>query len=150
MSRQMRLTFILGTITGLGVFIILLWWWLSRRLEVREVATIVVERAAPELEEEDEEEEKSEPVEEAQAPDDLRVIEGIGPKISAVLQEAGLRTYTQLASSDIETLGTILNEGGIRAAKPDTWPEQAKLAADGNWEALVELQGQLKGGRRVD
>ena len=149
MSRQMRLIFILGTITGLGVFIILLWWWLSRRLEVGEVATIIIERAAPELEREGADEEQPEPVEEAQTPDDLRVIEGIGPKISTVLQVAGIRTYAQLAATEIERLDVLLKEAGIRIANPSTWPEQAKLAAAGNWEALEALQDELEGGRRV-
>jgi hypothetical protein len=31
----------------------------------------------------------------------------------------------------------------------DTWPEQAKLAASGEWEALEKLQDELKGGKRT-
>jgi hypothetical protein len=30
---------------------------------------------------------------------------------------------------------------------PATWPEQAKLAAEGNWEELKKRQDELKGGR---
>ena len=31
---------------------------------------------------------------------------------------------------------------------PSTWPEQASLAAAGEWDALQALQDELKGGRR--
>lgn len=150
MSREMRLTFILGTITGLGVFILLLWWWLSRRLEEREVTTIIVERAAPELEGREEGEKQPTGAKEVKAPDNLRVVEGIGPKISAVLQEAGIRTYKQLAATEVNVLEQTLREAGIRMANPSTWPQQAKLAAVGKWEALRELQEKLKGGRREE
>lgn len=81
-------------------------------------------------------------------PDELQKIEGIGPKIASVLQEAGIKTYAQLAVADDSRLRTILNEAGIRAV-PDTWPDQAKLAAVGDWDGLKALQSQLKGGRRV-
>jgi predicted flap endonuclease-1-like 5' DNA nuclease len=81
--------------------------------------------------------------------DDLKRIEGIGPKISNVLQDAGITTYAQLAATDVHRLRQILDESGIRLANPDTWPEQARLAAAGDWDALKRLQGQLKGGRRV-
>ena len=82
-------------------------------------------------------------------PDDLRRIEGIGPKISSVLHDAGVFTYSQLSSMDVEQIRELLNAGGIRVARPDTWPEQAHLAASGDWEALETLQAELKGGRRV-
>ena len=83
------------------------------------------------------------------AADDLKRIEGIGPKISGVLQEAGIRTFAQLAITDASELKQILQEAGIRLAEPSTWPEQAALAADGRWEALEALQGELVGGRRL-
>ena len=82
-------------------------------------------------------------------PDDLRRIEGIGPKISALLQTAGLTTFAQVAATEAASLRQILREGGIRMANPATWPEHAQLAAAGEWEALEALQDQLKGGRRT-
>ncbi len=82
-------------------------------------------------------------------PDDLKRIEGIGPKISQVLQQAGLTTYEQLAHTDVDELTRILKEAQVRIAAPDTWPEQASLAAAGDWEGLQALQDQLQGGRRV-
>ena len=81
--------------------------------------------------------------------DDLRRIDGIGPKISEVLRAAGIVSYAQLASTDVDQLNQILDEAGIRLADPGTWPEQAQLAATGDWEGLKGLQSQLKAGRRV-
>lgn len=82
-------------------------------------------------------------------PDNLKRIEGIGPKISSVLQGAGITTFTQLAAADVGQLRQILREAGVRIANPTTWPEQAGLAAAGQWDGLEALQATLKGGRRV-
>ncbi|MGD8398452.1 MAG: helix-hairpin-helix domain-containing protein [Anaerolineae bacterium] len=83
--------------------------------------------------------------------DDLRKVEGIGPKIASVLQAGGIRTFAQLADATPDEINTILDAENPRLARlatPDSWPEQAALAADGNWDALAALQGKLKGGRR--
>ena len=80
-------------------------------------------------------------------PDDLALIEGIGPKISRLLQDSGIRTFPQLAESSVERLQRILDQARLRLADPGTWPEQARLAAAGDWEALSVLQSSLKGGR---
>ncbi len=84
-------------------------------------------------------------------PDDLKVIEGIGPKIAGLLQEAGIRTFNDLASADVGRLQEILENAGprYRLADPGTWPKQAALAAEGKWDELKELQESLKGGRVV-
>ena len=81
--------------------------------------------------------------------DDLKVIEGIGPRIEEVLKAAGITTYAKLAETRPGRLETVMKEAGTRLANPETWPEQAALAAAGDWEGLRELQGELKGGRRV-
>jgi predicted flap endonuclease-1-like 5' DNA nuclease len=81
--------------------------------------------------------------------DDLKKIEGIGPKISMLLGENGIHTFAQLSEQTPEQLQAVLNEAGIRIADPATWAEQAKLAARGDWEQLAELQDNLKGGRRA-
>lgn len=84
------------------------------------------------------------------APDDLKRIEGIGPKISSVLQAAGIATFAQLAEADSKQLEKILEEENpnlLRLANPGTWPEQARLAASGQWAELEDLQNQLHGGR---
>ena len=84
-------------------------------------------------------------------PDDLQAVEGIGPKIAGVLQAAGIGSFSQLARVDVGRLQEILVEAGIsKITDPSTWPEQAKLAAAGDWEGLEALQDQLKGGRRAE
>jgi len=83
-------------------------------------------------------------------PDDLTRVEGIGPKISGVLQVAGITTYAQLADTDVERIKQILEEADpklLQLADPATWPRQAKLAASGKWEALEKWQERLKGGK---
>jgi len=82
-------------------------------------------------------------------PDDLRKIEGIGPKIAGVLTAAGISTFAQLAVTEVKELRQILQDAGVRVAYPDTWPEQAALAAAGSWEELEHLQSQLDRGRRT-
>ncbi len=82
-------------------------------------------------------------------PDDLKRIEGIGPKISAILQKAGITSFAMLADTPPDRLREILDEAGIRRiSDPTTWPEQAVLAAAGRWDELKALQGHLTGGRR--
>lgn len=88
----------------------------------------------------------------APTPDDLKKIEGIGPKISGVLNAAGILTFAQLAETTPDRIREILEAEDprlTRLADPTTWAEQAKLAAAGKWDELATLQDELKGGRRV-
>lgn len=83
-------------------------------------------------------------------PDDLKRIEGIGPKINGVLNDAGITTFAQVAATSVADLERIVKtEGGVRIAFPESWPDQAALAAKGDWEALEKLQDELQGGRRA-
>jgi len=83
------------------------------------------------------------------AADDLRKIEGIGPKINATLNAAGIHTFDDLAAKTPAELQTILDNAGFsRINNPETWAEQAALAAKGEWDKLEALQSSLKGGRR--
>lgn len=82
-------------------------------------------------------------------PDDLTRVEGIGSKISSVLQAAGINTYTALASTDAAQIRLILGDESpnlLRLADPTTWPQQAELAAAEDWDRLDQLQDRLKGG----
>jgi NADH-quinone oxidoreductase subunit I len=86
----------------------------------------------------------------AAEPDDLKRVEGIGPKISGVLQAAGIETFAQLADTDVDRIKEILEEADpklLRLADPTTWPRQARLAATGKWEALEKWQDRMRGGR---
>ncbi|MEQ8705783.1 MAG: hypothetical protein RIC19_17785 [Phaeodactylibacter sp.] len=80
--------------------------------------------------------------------EDLKIIEGIGPKIEALLKEEGILSWQNVADASVEHLrGILSNAGGhFRLAQPDTWPRQAALAAAGEWEALTKLQDELQGG----
>jgi predicted flap endonuclease-1-like 5' DNA nuclease len=82
--------------------------------------------------------------------DDLIKIEGIGPKVAQVLAEAGITTFQQLADTPVERLREILSAAGsrYRLTDPATWPQQASLAAAGDWPAFTTLTAQLKAGRR--
>ncbi len=83
-------------------------------------------------------------------PDDLTRLEGIGPKIAAVLQAAGITTFAQLADSEVDQIKQILEGSDPRLARladPSTWPRQARLAATGKWEALERWQERLKRGK---
>jgi len=80
--------------------------------------------------------------------DDLKKIEGAGPKAAEALVDAGLDTFSKIAETDAAKLSEILSEASSRLAHivTDTWPKQAKLAADGKWDELKELQERLDGG----
>lgn len=80
--------------------------------------------------------------------DDLKIIEGIGPKIEALLKNAGITTFKQLANTRVERLYEILHSVNLHMADPNTWPEQARLAANGNWDFLKALQDRTHAGRR--
>lgn len=86
---------------------------------------------------------------EAVGEDNLQIVEGIGPKIASILHAAGITTFAQLAASDPARLLEIIHAAGLRLGDPTTWPEQARLAAAGDWDGLKRLQDSLKGGRRV-
>jgi predicted flap endonuclease-1-like 5' DNA nuclease len=84
-----------------------------------------------------------------QQEDDLIEIEGIGPKSADALHKAGITSFTQLAKTDPQQLREILREADMPSINPDTWPEQARLAAKGDWDGLYALRDELVGGRRV-
>jgi predicted flap endonuclease-1-like 5' DNA nuclease len=157
MFRKFRLRYLL-----IGL-LILLWWWIRRQQEGQSISAqtepMEIEvppetPSAPAAASRPASADKQQPDTTApKAPepelDDLRRIEGIGPKIAKLLREAGVESYTQLAAMSAEEIRDILTAGGVPVSKPDTWPEQANLAANGDWEGLEALQGELKGGRRA-
>ncbi len=81
-------------------------------------------------------------------PDDLKVVEGIGPKIEQLLKSDGILTWSQLAKADPGRLQAILEKAGPRFKmhKPESWPGQAQMAGSGQWEELEILQERLVGG----
>jgi predicted flap endonuclease-1-like 5' DNA nuclease len=81
--------------------------------------------------------------------DDLKAVEGIGPKIEQLLHADGIKTWAQLANASVDRLKAILTKAGPRymLADPMTWPRQAALANEGQWAALDDLQKALNGGK---
>lgn len=77
----------------------------------------------------------------------LQIIEGIGPKVEAVLQDSGIHTWADLAGKSSDELKAILAGAGLSMMNPDSWPRQAQLAADGDWDNLASLQHTLDAGR---
>jgi predicted flap endonuclease-1-like 5' DNA nuclease len=132
-------------IVGPPIAALLLWLWLRRRTAEEAPSAVRIEissrarRTAKEMP-------AAGPT--PPTPDDLSRIEGIGPRISKLFQAVGITTFAQLATTEMNRLKETLREAGIRA-NPDTWPEQAILAAAGDWDALEALQAELTGGRRV-
>ena len=82
--------------------------------------------------------------------DDLKRIEGIGPKIQELLNKAGINTFEDLKNSNRSFIKNLLDEAGpqYRMHDPKTWPEQANMAFEGKWEKLKEYQDFLIGSRK--
>lgn len=82
-------------------------------------------------------------------PDDLTVIEGIGVKMAAALKAAGIDTYLRLSTTSEADIRAAISAAGMRLAPSvPTWPQQASLAAKGDWAGLKDYQNSLKAGRK--
>ena len=83
--------------------------------------------------------------------DDLKIVEGIGPKIEQLLKDGGIETWLELSLTPVTRLQEILDAAGPRyqVHNPSTWAAQAKFAAEGRFEELKEYQDMLIGGRDV-
>ena len=80
---------------------------------------------------------------------DLKIIEGVGPKIEGLFHNFGINTWKALGETSIAKCQEVLNSGGERYKihKPNTWPKQAQLAYEGKWEELKDWQDNLDGGK---
>ncbi len=83
---------------------------------------------------------------------DLTVIEGVGPAIAGLLSASGINSWQALADSDADFVKNILADAGSAYAihNPETWSQQAALAAAGSWGELETLQTKLAGGREEE
>ncbi|MEZ4907722.1 MAG: helix-hairpin-helix domain-containing protein [Saprospiraceae bacterium] len=81
--------------------------------------------------------------------DDLKAVEGIGPKIEELLHNAGIKTWLQLSNTSVESIQKILDDAGAKfsLADPETWPKQAKLASEGLWDEFEEYKNFLNRGK---
>ncbi|MEO1258460.1 MAG: hypothetical protein AAFZ15_06670 [Bacteroidota bacterium] len=84
-------------------------------------------------------------------PDNLKIVEGIGPKIEKLLKDNGIADLLALSTAEEKRLREILFEAGsrYRIHDPTSWPGQAALAVAGKMDELTALQDRLKGGRDV-
>jgi large subunit ribosomal protein L21 len=140
---------------ALLVLAVLAWWWTGRTAKVKSSPAAKVEAPAVSLPKvEAPHVIESVPIPDTHppkpiVPDDLEIIEGIGPKIAGILTAAGIETFAQLAETPVSKITSILNAAGLRLFDAGTWAEQAKLAAAGKMDDLRRLQESLKGGRRA-
>ncbi len=81
--------------------------------------------------------------------DDLKIVEGIGPKIEELFHNAGIKTWKALGETPIAKCQEILDNAGDRYTmhKPGTWPKQAQMAYEGKWQELKIWQDELDGGK---
>ena len=125
-TQEPDLTWLLWVVLAAFVLIVIIGWLTSKKggeVAVAEKSEIVV--------------------------DDLTKLEGIGPKVAAVLDAADIKSFGQLAKADLGKVTEVLKEAGLQMMDPSGWIEQADLAAKGDWDALAKLQDELKGGRRA-
>ena len=110
-------------------------------IQIESIAVSGAKKAAPKAKA------KAAPKKSAKA-DDLKKIEGAGPKAAEALVNAGLDTFAKVAKADPAKLSEILTEASSRLSHlvTTTWPKQAGLAAEGKWDELKELQDRLDGG----
>ncbi|WP_264537722.1 hypothetical protein [Flavobacterium sp. N1736] len=80
---------------------------------------------------------------------DLKIVEGIGPKIEALMNAAGINSWRELSEASTDKLQAILDAGGENYAihNPTTWSKQALLAYEGKWQDLKDWQENLTGGK---
>lgn len=104
---------------------------------------VVAKAAAPKVEKP-----KAAPVKSSK-PDDLKKVEGIGPKIAGTLNEAGINTFQELANTSAEKIAEIIS--GVRGNHiTTTWPKQAQMAAEGKWDELKVWQDEMDGGKPTE
>lgn len=82
--------------------------------------------------------------------DDLKRIEGVGPKIEQLLNADNINNFKDLMEAEVSRIKATLFAAGPNYAvhDPSTWAEQAKLASEAKWGELKSLQEALKGGKR--
>lgn len=113
-----------GLKLGLAAALVV-WWWLQNQRE-EQVETMETRVVLPP----DEGKPAPTPAAESKAPpvepDDLTSIDGIGPKYAAVLRDAGLTSFAQLAKMNPEEIKEIFRAATGRTPNPSDWIKQAQ------------------------
>lgn len=129
------LAWLLWVALGFFVLIVLIGWWTSRNKGEQVEVQAEAHSAAPMAED---------------SADDLTVLEGIGPKVAKILNEAGIKSFADLAKADAAEVDKVLDANRLQMLDSEGWIEQARLAAAGDMEGLKKLQDELKGGRKSE
>ncbi len=81
--------------------------------------------------------------------DDLKVIEGIGPKIEQLFNSNGIKTWKELSEVPVAKCQQVLDSGGeaYKIHDPASWPMQAKMCYEGKWKELALWQEEHKHGK---
>ena len=81
--------------------------------------------------------------------DDLKIVEGIGPKIEGLFHNFGIKTWKALSEVPVNKCQEVLNSGGkrYRIHDPSSWPMQARMAHEGKWKELMRWQDEHKSGK---
>jgi large subunit ribosomal protein L21 len=141
------------SLTRVSLVILLLWLWLRYQDVIEMGSTDPIELKGEKPPQPPPSEKPGTPTQPAAPrissakPDDLTRIKGIGPKTAKVFQQAGILSYRKLAETSIQEISAVLENANYRLLDPSTWIEQARLAADGRWEELDQLQGAKKNNR---
>lgn len=80
---------------------------------------------------------------------DLKIVEGIGPKISGMFIDSGIKTWKALSEATVAECQKVLDGGGDRYKihDPASWPMQSKMAYEGKWKELAKWQDKHDHGK---
>lgn len=78
--------------------------------------------------------------------DDLTAVVGLGPSVAELCHGIGITTWRELADTEVSLLRTLLDDAGARyrVHDPTSWPEQARLLADGRWDEFRTLAASVR------
>lgn len=71
---------------------------------------------------------------------DLKIVDGIDPKIEKILHEVGVNTWNDLESIDLNYLTNLLKEAGHPQVDPRSWSFESSLARQEKWAELKAFQ----------
>ena len=81
--------------------------------------------------------------------DDLKIVEGIGPKIEGLFHNYNIKTWKALSRTSVSKCIEVLQSGGekYRVHDPSSWPMQAKMCYENRWKELYRWQVEHKHGK---
>ena len=74
--------------------------------------------------------------------DDLKIVEGIGPKIEGLFHNYNIKTWKSLSETSVAKCHEVLDSGGekYRVHDPASWPMQARMCYENKWKELHRWQ----------